>query len=125
VVNEIHQAEVTTMRKAKHTPGPWRYGLGYRVRPDRGLDAQGREIGGPTIAELNADADRCCPLPAEIEANGRLIAAAPDLLAALEHLASAASSPDLFGPIHPVGSHKDRLRQAIEHAREAIAKVTG
>jgi hypothetical protein len=112
------------MSEQKHTAGPWCYGLGYRVRPDRGLDAQGREVGGPTIAEVNADADRCCPAPAEIEANGRLIAAAPDLLAALEELVNAAYSPDLFGPIHPTGSREDRLRQAIVHARAAIAKAT-
>lgn len=75
------------MIQTAHTPGPWRYGLGYRVRPDRGLDECGREIGGPTIAEINADADRCCPGPEEIDANGRLVAAAPDLLAAAEEFA--------------------------------------
>src|SRR5262245_35236104 len=66
------------------TPGPWKYGLGYIIRPDRGLDANGREIGGPTIAEVNSDADRGCPSDDEIDANGHLIAAAPDLLAACE-----------------------------------------
>lgn len=53
-----------------HTPKPWVY------RADDG--------------EVRADDDRCCVATVEIlddsDANGRLIAAAPDLLAACEEL---------------------------------------
>ena len=53
----------------QHAAGPWGYYGGIDVR----------KIGGAAIARvsLNGNAD-------EVRANGRLIAAAPDLLAALE-----------------------------------------
>jgi len=105
----------------RHTPGPWAYGLGYRVRPDRGVDAKGREIGGPTICEVNANADRCCPPSDEIEANGRLIAAAPELLAACKALPLDCEFED-------AADFKDNARaflRAMEFARSAIAKAEG
>jgi hypothetical protein len=53
--------------------------------------------------------------PLEARANARLIAAAPELLAALIELERAESSP-----------HSETLRfLAREQAREAIAKATG
>lgn len=106
--------------ETKHTPGPWSYGLGYQIRPDRGLDEQGREIGGPTIAEVNADADRCCPPAEEIEANGRLIAAAPDLLAAAKSVAKYVN-----GRLPMRGNLNDNSasRAALGQLLAAIAKA--
>lgn len=93
----------------EHTPGPWYRGLGPFIRPDRGRDAQGREIGGPVIAELNTDADRCCAPPAEIDANGRLIAASPDLLAACEAFVAV--------------SNQGGMALAFDMATRAVAKA--
>lgn len=71
---------------AKHTPGPWTYQpasnyVGYSISP-RGtlptLAAVERPVGGEllTIEAFN--------FPGETEANARLIAAAPELLEALQ-----------------------------------------
>lgn len=109
------------MSEAKPTPGPWAYGLGYRVRPDRGVDADGREIGGPTICEVNADADRCCPPCEVVEANGRLIAASPDLLAACELWDQGFIEGEQFTP-EQLLEWVNKNRRA---ARAAIAKAKG
>ena len=65
---------------AKHTPGPW--SLGIETDDDR---AQVINNDGWHVAYV-----ACDPL----EANARLIAAAPDLLAALETIAAGNTDPD-------------------------------
>lgn len=84
---------------APHTPGPWSIaGSGY------GLDvrcAAGNIVGMTRRFGQN---------PAEVEANARLVAAAPDLLAALEYVMSA---------------HGEQLTDALEAARAAIAAAKG
>jgi len=73
------------MTEAQHTPGPWplsETGDGKRYVIGEGL------VSGPKgyeVAEVYSDD---CD-PAEAIANARLIAAAPDLLAALERLVPA------------------------------------
>jgi len=59
------------MDNAQHTPGPWVYGKTGYVKS-----------GDCYIAEVLHGPD--CPDADEVKANARLIAAAPDLLAALE-----------------------------------------
>jgi hypothetical protein len=95
------------MTTTQHTTGPWEY----------------REAipGEPTvIAKNNAcRVAETCEMPGQDEnerrANARLIAAAPELLAALIELERVESSP-----------HSETLRfLAREQAREAIAKATG
>ena len=88
----------------KHTPGPWRYELGRNDRPPyviRGSEG-GCVVVGMTAARQDADA--------------RLIAAAPDLLAALE---SIVSDHEFCGD--DWGSRRDAW---IETARAAITKAT-
>ena len=81
----------------QHTPGPWE--LRRSVRGYWFIDhEQGGE--GYTLTKLDCN-----------EADARLIAAAPDLLAALEELLNALPS----ATSHP----------AIKAARAAIAKATG
>lgn len=93
---------------AKHTPGPWREdGLpidDYRTI----IDEQGNEL--------------CEVTPHNGEANARLIAAAPDMLAALrECLAYMDSLPDApQGSIAEVGQCGARYI-----ARQAIASAEG
>lgn len=64
---------------AEHTPGPWKIApwpkaRGYVISVCKGLPQK-------PVAQAHGQQD-----PAEREANARLIAAAPDLLAALEHV---------------------------------------
>ena len=55
---------------AEHTPGPWRVKY-HESSPDQ-------------IAAVVSDHDLICAMPIDRNANARLIAAAPELLAALE-----------------------------------------
>lgn len=82
-----------------HTPGPWTYyHTGWLVYAGKLIADCGRS------GELSPD---------EMRANANLIAAAPDLLAALKRLLSATEQN--LGDIH----------DAEEQARAAIAKATG
>jgi len=81
---------MTTTSKATHTPGPW----GVIGEVHGGTDCtivgplrphpQGREL-GVSIQTRTRIAHIFCPNYTEQEANARLIAAAPELLEALEH----------------------------------------
>jgi hypothetical protein len=86
------------MTNTQHTPGPWRIG-------DAGFTVFGPPKPG-ALAETIA--------PVKSRANARLIAAAPEMLAALEALLDC--EPALL-------SAKERKAYAI--ARAAIAKATG
>jgi len=96
-----------TAPATKHAPGPWT----CRANPEPdgriaywidGPDWMGNEGGAP-IADVR-------DLGARSEAYARLIAAAPDLLAALDALVNC--NPDDAGPL-------------LNDARAAIAKATG
>jgi len=78
--------------KTQFTPGPWH--LGYNKH-----DASVHN--GVTIASICDDATHW-------KANARLIASAPELLAALERL------------VHPMADDED-----LDYAREIIAKAKG
>ena len=86
----------------QHTPGPWFVDdTGYRA-PGNGLCVMAWP---ECIAVVGANNPH---LPQD--ANARLIAAAPDLLEALQHLLVA---------------HGEQLDYAFQQAQEAIAKATG
>ncbi|MCW7544863.1 hypothetical protein N7I30_13730 [Aurantimonas litoralis] len=100
--------------EAKHTPGPWLIREGFSTDT---LEVYPRRDGKPEIgswAELatvrsdygNGDGDT-----AEGEANARLIAAAPDLLAALESLTANLDEGDFISLTR------------IDAAKAAIAKA--
>lgn len=82
--------------KPQHTPGPWRT-TGPNVRAGDAL------ICYATNHHANAET----PEPEKL-ANARLIASAPELLAALERL------------VHPMADDDD-----LNYAREVIAKAKG
>jgi hypothetical protein len=96
----------------KHTPGPWKYAVvRERSGPNTLDDGYGYvwpEPTGQTIAEVRKSSDT--------EANARLIAAAPDLLAALGYMVRATNVTQI-DPIVMFAS--------IEKARAAIQKATG
>lgn len=99
--------------QTKHTPGPW-VAVAHYVRTP--LDAQG---GGWMVADC-----RDVSLPREqVQANAHLIAAAPELLEALEQAFDF--PPDFFD------RSDDELEQItvsgrhLRMVRAAIAKATG
>ena len=95
---------------AQHTPGPWSENEGFIVGPDF-----------ETICD-----PRCLPPTAEnivtMEANARLIAAAPDLLEALEAICKHATQCEMHGEPSTVdGIDWDdilKARAAIRKARK-------
>lgn len=87
------------MNKPKHTPGPW--SITESCMNAWEIDGLDR-----SIATVNAVED----IAPEDEANARLIAAAPDLLAALQDFLHA--DPDVFA-------------EELAAARAAIAKAEG
>lgn len=91
------------MTQAHHTPGPWTANTAPLA---------------PIITAGPKAIARSYQVGDDGAANARLIAAAPDLLAALQALLFAADSPAL--------TEADRymLSQPVEMARAAIAKAT-
>jgi hypothetical protein len=92
-----------------HTPGPWRQG----TKNQRFMNLVYAHNGGILVAEVNTSA----PEPGENEANARLIAAAPELLAAIQNLLDCTELN--------MDSLEDHTRWCIETAIGAIAKATG
>jgi len=90
--------------ETKHTPGPWIYG----THQDSAMVQTAEPC--KTVATIYAKA------PSEREANARLIAAAPDLLEALERIASATMSQ--------YANAADMAADMKCIAAEAIAKAT-
>lgn len=107
-----------------NTPGPWKFdrlvvrgvpapdGLGY-IRPE---NEDGKEIAH------HGDTDRT---EAENVANGNLIAAAPDLLAALIYFANEYVSDDASCHVGITTKEKCSRCSVILAARAAIAKAKG
>lgn len=101
---------------SKHTPGPWFSPDGKTIKQDYrpiGLTEAagciiGAVMGGPTSGPAFIE------VAEEVEANTRLISAAPDLLEALEGLLLAYNDPGNTG-----STHDDK----VEAARAAIAKA--
>lgn len=91
-----------------HTQGPWRYSP-----PQKGT-IFGHEVfaGGELVAQMNHHPAKAL----EAEADARLIAAAPDMLAALEGMVEMAT--------HHMMEPKER-REILRNARAAIAKAKG
>jgi hypothetical protein len=103
--------------KMKHTPGPWKI-----------LPGNERCIGGTVISGANDYRVATATRTPEEYANAHLIAAAPDLVGALEDLTTTAgmvaSAYYMSGdPERMAGAY--HLRQSIDLARAAIAKVEG
>lgn len=101
----------------KHTPGPWTVestGMGYSVRGD----GNGHCVVFTNTASCSKAAlRRSISKDEEESANARLVAAAPDLLEALERITRELGVPQPGYP-QPVAN-------AVEIARAAIAKARG
>ena len=103
----------------QHTPGPW-----LRLHEDK-LQSQTKAIvtenasmGG--VGEVIAWSNNYCGRASE--ANARLIAAAPDLLSALQNIATIAGVCAITFPNSPGNGD---FQNIVRDARAAIAKATG
>lgn len=106
------------MSKAKHTPGPWVLIDGDRFEDEKVITTQSRiNESMCCICEMDVDFDG--PHGEEQEANASLIAAAPDLLEALQDMLDAFSKNGLGGEYDPGEV------PAIDKAVAAIAKALG
>lgn len=112
IANLIEQ-EGKTM-EAKHTPGPW--GVEYENRIEYGPIVAGL---GFLIAEVSYDPSET-GTPQEWKANARLIAAAPDLLAAVEHLIHYAEKLESAADLG-----KETGNITLDKYRELVAKAKG
>ncbi|HAB18494.1 MAG TPA: hypothetical protein DCE44_18890 [Verrucomicrobiales bacterium] len=117
------------MSEAKHTPGPWtidevtdKYGITLMVNriwesdPSEGTDEDGGTFHTDEVAEIVMDYADGIPL-----ANARLIAAAPDLLAACE----AWDTGFVDGEQIDAEQFRQWVNERRRMARAAIAKATG
>ena len=95
-----------------HTPGPW-YADKLQDRTAFNIFMPGYDSAGAQVFHCS-NATAC--MGPQVEANARLIAAAPDLLAALRTLV------DYFGP-HP--DVDNGLDEALTAARAALSAATG
>lgn len=103
------------MSAAKHTPGPW---LTDRNNVHTGQIAIVHHCTGNDWVEIWSDKwFKTGMCESEQEANARLIAAAPNLLEALQAIVSSLSDQDDEGLIEHA--------QPMIDARAAIAKATG
>ena len=104
--------------ETKHTPGPW--------RATRDQDSRGNHcwrIDAPSVSLLAVLTYQNAGARAEGIADAHLIAAAPDLLAALEAVLAHEGERD----ISPIGTELDsaELERAKNAARAAIARAKG
>lgn len=100
---------------AQHTPGPWKFG-------HLGTEALwvGPEYDALQVAQVPHDTDEARD---ESRANAQLIAAAPELLSALNRLAASISMSAL-DQAYP-GEREEGISLGLDDARAAIAKATG
>jgi hypothetical protein len=112
---------MSTTTKAAHTPGPWEYGVahnynGFYVAPKSTL---------PTLAAVercgHSLSVQCLNFPGDTEANARLIAAAPEMLEALEGLILLVSSLQAVSGVKAASFLMER--DAYKKAEAAIQKA--
>jgi hypothetical protein len=116
---EADTARNETADQSQHTPGPW-FVAGREIH-DRSTEYSetGARIGNTpnSIAEIH-------PVPrGDAEANARLIAAAPELLAALEWCEK--NLADIALPLADKYGHCTSMKSALDRARAAIASAKG
>ena len=98
------------MSGVKHTPGPWTVSVVNSVVCVQATDEIGQQF------------DICSMSNFDMEANARLIAAAPDLLEALADMKRVFGDPVTR---RALGGHNERQQLAILSASSAIARARG
>ena len=94
---------------SKHTPGPWRYHA-----EDNGIYMDMDDECGPQIAEVTSEN---CDTDDQVHGDGLLIAAAPDLLEALQSLTE-------WGRTHTSPLDPNSPHDLLIAAMKAIIKAT-
>jgi hypothetical protein len=92
----------------QHTPGPWH--VGVRQAEKIVYDSTGWAVANATVYHGENDIE-------QVNANARLIAAAPDLLDALQRIAAGEVMTGNF-------NHAETVHEYQKLARAAIAKAT-
>ncbi len=105
----IMNSLINNSNTSEHTPGPW--AISKHATPEH----------SPQFGIYSDEAanDHCIVKEANAEADARLIAAAPDLLAALKDTLSL-----VVGQFHD-GTNTTCVQRTIDSARTAIAKAGG
>lgn len=113
------------MSAKKHTPGPWTFledGDAEALHNCRPLTIC--SPGKDDLAEVFSDEDSTVAIPREQAiANARLIAASPDLLAALQEAVIAMSAATEHLPVNELP--RIACNTAIANARAALSRATG
>ena len=114
----------------KHTPGPWvvvREKLNHKADPPEIIEVR-RDVSAAiqnTIASMNVYAPQpgtpICGCGGDPMSNARLIAAAPDLLAACEAALALLEMNHAAWHLKPDGPVFDALRQSIARAKAGAA----
>lgn len=115
------------MSEAKHTPGVWsaeHFTNTARVEISGGKLRLLKDVEGNILAFLPQWLDTESEA-AEAKANARLIAAAPELLEALEEVVNSQDERFPVGSIDAQDKWATRRTNALNTARAAIAKATG
>ena len=120
---------MTTTQTAKHTPGPWELGPDIRSRGDlvyRMVLAGKKRLCAVSVYGGRAGTNQPTFSEEEVVANGHLVAAAPDLLAACETLV-AIEDAGTVGRCGYCGLHPTKCAAGcpVNLARKAIAKAKG
>lgn len=118
------------MSAGKHTPGPWRTQAAYITISSPSLEVCAGEgyfiVASPRWSD-DPSHEHCTTDANVMQANARLIAAAPELLEALRSLFDAycgAMRSEFDFPGRPWTPERDNDVAAIA-ARDALAKATG
>lgn len=118
-MSEEVMSDASQARPAQpHTPGPW-----FIPAPSMGF-SEIRAAGGELVFGLAAGSEAECQDVPTIEANARLIAAAPDLLASMKEVSDMLMArPDITAKLHPLFGFAEKA--IFERAAAAIAKAEG
>ena len=108
------------MTEAKHTPGPWEALVEKKSKYFPKGSAMVRTGEGRLAIDCNDSGDT----KESSAANAYLIAAAPDLLAALEAALPFIDDAGDVAQFYPDSSATDACRAAVQMARAAIARTS-
>jgi hypothetical protein len=110
--------EIPRAAESAHTPGPWTVASVENTLRGRVYFVRAIREGKPVVVADCGLTAESPPTRAECEANARLIAAAPELLAALKTLIRAVADAGKEGTAGDLG-------RAESQARAALAKAEG
>lgn len=113
---------------SKHTPGPWTKaerlnGPWWHISSDHTVNGQPCKSGRQAVACVHGESKRGATAYAEMfEANAHLIAAAPELLEALEHIMRCIPTGG-FAQIHHGSSTWEQIDAAVSKARGELFNI--